>query len=173
MIAIKITFYDFLFSCHDFLKNITVRTTFKFTKFINRGYLISLIHPNSNLNLAVKVTNTSLESFLLYRDIFQEKNIVNKITCNVLNTIHERHPKIFSSLDQHADQQNLHKSPSHKTTMLKKIISCFLLSLREKNDNEFDKKLRRIVMKDLHHKNQKIVFTCLSNEIKYDQGNSK
>lgn len=156
MIAIKISFYDFPFSCHEFLKNTTIRTTCKFTNFINRGYLI---HPNSNLNLVVKVTNSSLESLLLKRDILQEKNIVQKITCNVLNIIHERHPKIFSSLDQHVDQHNLHKSPSHKTTMLKKIISCFLSIrlkhfCREKNDNEFDKKLRRIVMKDLHYKNQ-------------------
>ena len=44
--------------CHDFLSKSKIKSTCKFIDSVNRG---GLIHPNSNLNLIVKVSNSCID----------------------------------------------------------------------------------------------------------------
>ena len=139
-------------SCHNYLENCTIRTSSKFLDFINRG---TLYKPNSSLTLVVKIANSC---FLLEKqntDILQQKKILQRITTKVLRVLDTQHPKIFSQLDTHVDPQNMFNCESHKTVMLKKIVSSYI-SIRlkhyckEYNENFLDKKFKRIALKSFH-----------------------
>ena len=142
--------------CAEHLKNSKIKATSKFLNFVNRG---NLVQPNSNLNLVVKVTNSCVEQIKKSSNLLQQKNILQRITCNVLSVLNSRHPNIFSALDSHVDVRNVQNCPSHKVLMLKKIVSCFLSIrlthyCREFNESVLDKKLRRILIKKILLGNQ-------------------
>ena len=143
-------------SCHSYLENCTIRTSSQFLDFIDRGYLTK---PNSNINLVVKVTNSCLNQEKQRKNILQEKNLVQTISLKVLRILNSRYPKIFSQLDSHVDPSNLFKLESHKSLMIKKVISCYL-SIRlkhfckEYNENVLDKKFKRVVYKAVHFQGQ-------------------
>ena len=143
-------------SCHSYLTNCTIRTSSKFLDFINRGYLTK---PNSNINSVVKVTNSCLNYEKQCKNILQEKNFVQKISLKVMRVLDSRYPNIFSQLDSHVDPSNLLKLESHKSLMIKKIISSYL-SIRlkhfckEYNENVLDKKFKRVVYKSVHFHGQ-------------------
>ena len=143
-------------SCHDVLKNESIRTSCKFIDSVNRG---RLVHPSSSLNLVVKITNSCIEEVKNNSNILQHKNIVQSTQRNVMNILNSRHPNLFSILDTHVDKERIENSLSHRILMIKKIVSCYL-SLRlkhlckEKNSIEFDKRFKRKSSKLIHFKNQ-------------------
>ena len=76
-----------------------------------------------------------------------------------MRVLDSRYPNIFSQLDSHVDPSNLLKLESHKSLMIKKIISSYL-SIRlkhfckEYNENVLDKKFKRVVYKSVHFQGQ-------------------
>ena len=98
-------------SCHDFLANVAIRSTCKLIESVNQGFLV---HPSSNVNLVVKITNSCFEEFNRKTKILQEKSIVQKIQNNVIEILNARHPKLFESLDLHVDNQRLDNCVSHR-----------------------------------------------------------
>ena len=73
-----------------------------------------MVHPSSNVNLVVKITNSCFEEFNRKTKILQEKSIVQKIQNNVIEILNARHPKLFESLDLHVDNQRLDNCVSHR-----------------------------------------------------------
>ena len=143
-------------SCHDFLANVAIRSTCKLIESVNQGFLV---HPSSNVNLVVKITNSCFEEFNRKTKILQEKSIVQKIQNNVIEILNARHPKLFESLDLHVDNQRLDNCVSHRVLMIKKIILCYLsLRLKHfcklKNETELDKRMKRKATKLVHFKSQ-------------------
>ena len=49
-----------------------------------------------------------------------KKNILQKITCQVLRVLDSRYPKLFSNLDAHVDIENLQSFYSHRVNMIKR-----------------------------------------------------
>ena len=141
--------------CHDFLSKSKIKSTCKFIDSVNRG---GLIHPSSNLNLIVKVTNSCIEEIKEKHDIFSQKSIVQKIQRNVMSILDSRHPNLFSSLDSHVDKECLEKSVSHRVLMMKKIILCFtslrLKHMCKENNDKMDKRFKRKSLKLIHFENQ-------------------
>ena len=116
-------------------------------------------HPSANLHIVVKIANSCLEQFMNSDDILQQKNILQRVTCAVFRVLDSRYPKIFSNLDTHVDLENLKTFYSHKASMIKKIVSCFV-SVRLKhfcrlyNEIHLDKKLKRNLTKTILLQNQ-------------------
>ena len=109
--------------------------------------------------MVVRITNSCLEEIMDSDNILNQKNILQKITCQVLRVLDSRYPKIFSNLDTHVDIQNLQSFYSHRVNMIKKIVSCFLtIRLRHfcrlYNETNLDKKLRRNLTKTILLQNQ-------------------
>ena len=118
-----------------------------------------LTQPSTNLHNVVRITNSCLEEIMDSDNILNQKNILQKITCQVLRVLDSRYPKIFSNLDTHVDIQNLQSFYSHRVNMIKKIVSCFLtIRLRHfcrlYNETNLDKKLRRNLTKTILLQNQ-------------------
>ena len=143
-------------SCHNYLENCTIRSSSKFVAFIDRGYLFK---PNSLLNLVVKIANSCFLFEKQKKDLLQQKNILRTITVKVLRILDSRHPNIFSDLDSHVDPANLFRFESHKSLMIKKIVSAFI-SIRlkhfckEYNSCFLDKKFKRVALKTIHFQGQ-------------------
>ena len=98
--------------------------------------------------------------------ILQQKKILQRITTKVLRVLDSQHPTIFSQLDTHVDPQNMFNCESHKTVMLKKIVSSYI-SIRlkhyckEYNENFLDKKFKRIALKTIHFQGQWFVHSVI------------
>ena len=130
------------------INTFTLRTSSDFLDFKNNG---GLTKPSFAVNLTVRITNSCVEKIKIERgNVFNQKNILSKITIQVLSILNSRHPKMLSELDSHVDVQ----FQSHKVAMLKKIIRCFLCvklshMCREYNQNALDKKIRRTMTKTI------------------------
>ena len=114
---------------------------------------------NSLLNLDVKIANSCFLFEKQKKDLLQQKNILRTITVKVLRILDSRHPNIFSDLDSHVDPANLFRFESHKSLMIKKIVSAFI-SIRlkhfckEYNSCFLDKKFKRVALKTIHFQGQ-------------------
>ena len=130
------------------INTFALRTSSDFLDFKNNG---GKTKPSFAVNLTVRITNSCVEKIKVECcNVFNQKNILSKITIQVLSILHSRHPKMLSELDSHVDVQ----FQSHKVAMLKKIIRCFLCvklshMCREYNQNALDKKIRRTMTKTI------------------------
>ena len=119
----------------------------------NRGGLVT---PGVHIDLIIKTANQLLETVKSEKNIYSEKNIIEKMYVNVKRILDVKQHNFLSFLDEHTDIMN---SGSHRALLIKKVVSIFLtLRLKHmaklKNLSLTNKRIRKTYSKLILFKSQ-------------------
>ena len=139
--------------CKEFLLNCRIRKSCDLLNLKNRGGLVT---PGVHIDLIIKTANQLLETVKSEKNIYSEKNIIEKMYVNVKRILDVKQHNFLSFLDEHTDIMN---SGSHRALLIKKVVSIFLtLRLKHmaklKNLSLTNKRIRKTYSKLILFKSQ-------------------
>lgn len=140
--------------CREYLFNYRIRNT---SEFLNRKNEGGLILPNVHVDKVVKMTDRLLDSVKRTKNVFTEKNLIEKMYLNVQKLLDIENVNFMKFLDDHVDV--MCHNVSHRKKMIKKIVTVFLsLKLKhmakEKSSSFKHKRIRKTYSKLILFKNQ-------------------
>ena len=115
-----------------------------------------LVIPGTHIDLIIKTANKLLESVRMEKNIFVEKDIMDKIYVNVIRILDVKQQNFLSFLDEHTD---IMSSGSHRSSMIKKVVSIFLTlrlkhMAKQKSLSLAEKRIRKTYSKLILFKSQ-------------------